>query len=410
MALSSQRVCFRAALAWFVWIDNKGSSGLIVPRLFKSVGRSSLRGLLKPSARLKSRKSIKSRSSGSLRSVLLWLVAGSALVAGLAGCAQQPGSNKRSLEFFPSSKYGPASQRVVNEGEPVPRGGGQYLIGKTYTVAGKRYTPGKMAVGQSQSGKASWYGSAFHGRKTANGEVYDMSSITAAHPTMPLPSYARVTNRDNGRSIIVRVNDRGPYHGNRVMDLSSRAADALDYKRMGTATIKVDYLGPAGLAGSDDAILMATLRTDGRPATLDGANPKSPIMVADVSPDANSSTVQQSASVQSSSEKATAQSGALEQAALALSALSKPVEPQETAAASATNFAASSAPVRSAGMMSAPLSSAAAPLPSLVGVKPAIMPANPPLPPTRPFDLGTIPGANVSIGAPVLRFRQAMMR
>jgi rare lipoprotein A len=167
----------------------------------------------------------------------------------LAGCAQQPGSNKRSLEFFPSSKYGPASQRVVNEGEPVPRGGGQYLIGKTYTVAGKRYTPGKMAVGQSQSGKASWYGSAFHGRKTANGEVYDMSSITAAHPTMPLPSYARVTNRDNGRSIIVRVNDRGPYHGNRVMDLSSRAADALDYKRIGTATIKVDYLGPAGLAG-----------------------------------------------------------------------------------------------------------------------------------------------------------------
>jgi len=338
-------------------------------------------------------------------------VAGSALVAGLAGCAQQPRSNKRSLEFFPSSKYGPASQRVVNEGEPVPRGGGQYLIGKTYTVAGKRYTPGKMAVGQSQSGKASWYGAAFHGRKTANGEVYDMSSITAAHPTMPLPSYARVTNRDNGRSIIVRVNDRGPYHGNRVMDLSSRAADALDYKRIGTATIKVDYLGPAGLAGSDDAILMATLRTDGRPATLDGANPKSPIMVADVSPDANSSTVQQSASVQSSPEKATAQSGALEQAALALSALSKPVEPQETASASATNFAASSsAPVRSAGMMSAPLSSAAAPLPSLAGVKPAIMPANPPLPPTRPFDLGTIPGANVPIGAPVLRFRQAMIR
>ncbi len=342
--------------------------------------------------------------------MLLWLVAGSALVAGLAGCAQQPGSNKRSLEFFPSSKYGPASQRVVNEGEPVPRGGGQYLIGKTYTVAGKRYTPGKMAVGQSQSGKASWYGSAFHGRKTANGEVYDMSSITAAHPTMPLPSYARVTNRDNGRSIIVRVNDRGPYHGNRVMDLSSRAADALDYKRMGTATIKVDYLGPAGLAGSDDAILMATLRTDGRPATLDGANPKSPIMVADVSPDANSSTVQQSASVQSSSEKATAQSGALEQAALALSALSKPVEPQETASASATTFAASSAPVRSAGMVSAALPSAAAPLPPLVGVKPAIMPANPPLPPTRPFDLGTIPGANVPIGAPNLRYRQAMVR
>ena len=80
---------------------------------------------------------------------------------------------------------------------------------------------------------ASWYGAAFHGRRTANGEVYDMASLTAAHPTMPLPSYARVTNLGNGYSIIVRVNDRGPYHAGRVMDVSSRVADVLDMKAHG---------------------------------------------------------------------------------------------------------------------------------------------------------------------------------
>ncbi len=91
---------------------------------------------------------------------------------------------------------------------------------------------------------ASWYGDAFHGRRTANGEVYDMRSLTAAHPTMPLPSYARVTNLSNGYSVIVRVNDRGPYHGGRVMDVSSRVADVLDFKSTGTAKIKVEYVGP----------------------------------------------------------------------------------------------------------------------------------------------------------------------
>ena len=112
-------------------------------------------------------------------------------------------------------------------------------------------------------GMASWYGAAFHGRRTANGEVYDMGSITAAHPTMPLPSYARVTNLDNGYSVIVRVNDRGPYHGGRVMDVSSRAADVLGFKGAGTAKIKVDYVGRAPMEGSDDNTLLASLRTDG---------------------------------------------------------------------------------------------------------------------------------------------------
>ena len=117
---------------------------------------------------------------------------------------------------------------------------------------------------------ASWYGAAFHGRRTANGEVYDMASLSAAHPTMPLPSYARVTNLENGYSVIVRVNDRGPYHGGRVMDVSSRVADVLDMKAMGTAKVKVDYVGPAPMEGSDDSQLLASLRTDGSPANMIG--------------------------------------------------------------------------------------------------------------------------------------------
>ena len=105
-----------------------------------------------------------------------------------------------------------------------------------------------------------------------------MASLTAAHPTLPLPCYARVTNLSNGYSVIVRVNDRGPYHGGRVMDVSSRTADVLDFKGAGTAKIKVEYVGRAPLEGSDDNALLASLRTDGSPANLNGYSP--PVMVA----------------------------------------------------------------------------------------------------------------------------------
>ncbi len=203
------------------------------------------------------------------------------VTATLAGCSQPPG--KRSKEYFPSSIYGAASPRVVEDGEPVPRGGGRYLVGKPYSVAGRVYTPKEVATNTSVTGKASWYGAAFHGRRTSNGEVYDMRSVSAAHPTWPLPSYVRITNTRNGRSMIARLNDRGPFHSDRVMDVSSRVAEALDFKRFGTAVIKVDYVGKAGLAGSDDQILMASLRTDGRPAALDG---NQPTMVADMESEA----------------------------------------------------------------------------------------------------------------------------
>ena len=210
---------------------------------------------------------------------------GSAAVA-LASCAStstsQYGGNGK--EHFSSSKYGPASPRVVADGQPVPHGGGQYLVGRPYTVAGRTYYPSEN-TSYSAIGMASWYGSAFHGRRTANGEVYDMASLSAAHPTMPLPSYARVTNLANGYSVIVRVNDRGPFHGGRVMDVSSRVADVLEFKGAGTAKIRVDYMARAPMDGSDDARLLASLRTDGRLATLDGIPVDSGTMVAEQAPE-----------------------------------------------------------------------------------------------------------------------------
>jgi rare lipoprotein A len=198
----------------------------------------------------------------------------------LASCAPPPAphlSYSHGHEHFAQSKYGRASRKVVADGDPVPRGGGQYLVGRPYTVAGRRYYPAENPS-YTAVGMASWYGAAFHGRRTANGEVYDMASLSAAHPTMPLPSYARVTNLENGYSVIVRVNDRGPYHGGRVMDVSSRVADVLDMKAMGTAKVKVDYVGPAPIEGSDDSQLLASLRTDGSPANMIGYS--APVMMA----------------------------------------------------------------------------------------------------------------------------------
>src|ERR1700712_1313290 len=162
-------------------------------------------------------------------------------------------------------KYGVSSSpRVVAFGEPVPKGGGTYRVGKPYSVAGKMYVP-EEDHSYREEGMASWYGDAFHGRLTANGEVFDMASLTAAHPTLPIPSYARVTNLGNGKSLIVRVNDRGPYHGNRLIDVSNKAAELLEFKGNGVARVRVEYVARAPLEGSDDRQLVATLRT-GTPA------------------------------------------------------------------------------------------------------------------------------------------------
>jgi rare lipoprotein A len=162
-------------------------------------------------------------------------------------------------------KYGvAASRRVVEPGDPVPKGGGAYRVGKPYQVAGRTYVPEENSNYEAE-GIASWYGDTFHGRLTANGEVFDMNSVSAAHPTLPIPSYVRVTNLKNNRSLIVRVNDRGPYHENRVIDVSVRAAKLLGFHQYGVTRVRVEYVGRASLNGSDDEKLAATLR-HGTPA------------------------------------------------------------------------------------------------------------------------------------------------
>ena len=166
----------------------------------------------------------------------------------------------RSKEYFSEAQYGvKASPRVSNLRTRLPRGGGRDQLGRPYKVAGKWYYP-KEDRHYRKVGAASWYGDAFHGRLTANGEVYDMTHLTAAHPTMPLPSYARITNLNNGSSVIVRVNDRGPYARGRIIDLSKRAAEMLDYAHGGVAKVKVEYVGRAPLDGHDDSYLTASYR------------------------------------------------------------------------------------------------------------------------------------------------------
>ncbi|MGU3466194.1 septal ring lytic transglycosylase RlpA family protein [Methylobacterium sp. C33D] len=208
----------------------------------------------------------------------LRLMAVSGVALATANCATSP-QQKLAAGNGIDPKYGvKASPRLYNEGDVIPKGGGRRYTGKPYVVAGQTYVPKENPNGYVREGLASWYGAAFHGRMTANGEVFDRHSIAAAHPTLPLPSYARVTNLDNGYSMLVRVNDRGPYHAGRVMDVSEEAADALGFHRKGTARVRVEYVGKASVAGSDDRKLLASLRTDGRPAG------RSTVMVADLGP------------------------------------------------------------------------------------------------------------------------------
>jgi rare lipoprotein A len=151
---------------------------------------------------------------------------------------------------FPETVWGEASVRVASENERIVKGGGQYKVGTPYQVADKWYNP-REQPDYDRVGIASWYGSDFHGRRTSNGEVYDMHALTAAHPTLPMPSYVYVTNMANGRTILVRVNDRGPYVANRIIDLSKASAHALDLHGGGVGRVRVTYAGRAPLDGND---------------------------------------------------------------------------------------------------------------------------------------------------------------
>jgi rare lipoprotein A len=293
------------------------------------------------------------------------LVAGTALV--VANCSQQKfASNGRAVD----PKYGVvASPRVVGENEAVPKGGGRELVGRPYVVAGRTYVPSDKP-NYVREGLASWYGTAFHGRLTANGEIFDRYSIAAAHPTLPLPSYVRVTNAENRRSMIVRVNDRGPFHGNRIMDVSERVAEALNFRQTGTARVRVEYVGRASLAGSDDTKLLATLRTDGMPAAFPGQRAVMVADAGDVTP------------------------GPVQRQALAFRDTLPPRPEYPEEAAEAEEITPARRPAAAPVVVAAALGAPVVMEPRSSGV---------PLPPERPFDLGTIPNAATPVPGPVAR-------
>jgi rare lipoprotein A len=192
-----------------------------------------------------------------LRSVFVLAI--SAVLLAACGSSSLDGVPHVKRAAFSSSEFGVAVSPRVSTAKNPPKGGGRYLVGKPYTVRGKQYEPIANPVGYSASGSASWYGADFHGRRTANGEIFSANAISGAHPTLPLPSYVRVTSLETGRSVLVRVNDRGPYLHGRVMDLSYRAAAILGYANKGVGKIEVEYVGPAPLNGDDTKMLLASV-------------------------------------------------------------------------------------------------------------------------------------------------------
>lgn len=166
------------------------------------------------------------------------LVLTALLVAVVAGCSG-PGARRDGppADDFDASTIPDAVPRV----EPLTKAGNK----DPYVVFGKTYRLLPSSRGYREVGVASWYGTKFHGQHTANGEPYSLYAMTAAHPRLPIPCYVRVTNLDNGRSAIVRVNDRGPFHDRRVIDLSYAAAKKLGYANVGTARVEVVAIDPA---------------------------------------------------------------------------------------------------------------------------------------------------------------------
>jgi rare lipoprotein A (peptidoglycan hydrolase) len=162
--------------------------------------------------------------------------------------------------------------------EAVLRARPYRTVGKPYQIAGAWYEP-KEDPNYDQSGVASWYGDDFHGRMTANGEIFDSELISAAHPTLPLPSYVKVTNLENDRSITVRVNDRGPFRHKRLIDVSEHTARLLGFHRQGMTKVRVQYVSKAPLERDAESVLLASYTgPDMKPAAPE------PVMVASTAP------------------------------------------------------------------------------------------------------------------------------
>lgn len=200
-------------------------------------------------------------------------------VAALAGCAETQ------LAVHAAKRVGPGSVSVPD--------GVRYKVGTPYQIAGTWYTPAED-FDYVETGVASWYGPDFHGKATANGEVYDMNDLTAAHRTLPMPSVVRVTNMENGRSLVLRVNDRGPFARNRIIDVSRRGAQLLGFESQGTARVRVEILPEESIA-MRDAILGGqgggrVVVAASTPATVEeaaprvSASPAAPVVAVDMAP------------------------------------------------------------------------------------------------------------------------------
>ncbi|HTP39281.1 MAG TPA: septal ring lytic transglycosylase RlpA family protein [Steroidobacteraceae bacterium] len=185
-------------------------------------------------------------------------VAGLGVALLLAACGSQPAKPTGSHAGVAPLPAPPPDAALVPDATPRVEERSKYGNPAFYVVAGQRYVVLASSAGYSERGVASWYGPGFHGVNTAMGEPYDMYGMTAAHRTLPIPCYARITNLGNGRSVVVRINDRGPFVANRIVDLSYSAALKLDMVRTGTAFVQLDVLSPGSpvIAGN------STLATD----------------------------------------------------------------------------------------------------------------------------------------------------
>jgi rare lipoprotein A len=163
-----------------------------------------------------------------------WLL----LLIALAGCSSTSKKGGYYKDDGPHEKV-PANLDGIPDATPRAEPLNKFA-NRPYNALGRNYTPLTAVQPFKQRGLASWYGKKFHGQKTSSGELYDMYKMTAAHPTLPIPSYARVTRVSNGKSVVVRINDRGPFHANRIIDLSYAAAHKLGYIQAGSAEVTIE--------------------------------------------------------------------------------------------------------------------------------------------------------------------------
>jgi rare lipoprotein A len=190
---------------------------------------------------------------------LMWLLM-AGLIGGLAGCGSVPRSSTSSapsaggyyLDDGPGDNP-PANLDAIPDAVPRNEPLHRYA-NRPYVVLGAGYVPHTKLRSHREEGLASWYGRRFQGRKTSSGEPYDMYAMTAAHPVLPIPSYARVTSLDSGKSVVVRVNDRGPFHKGRVIDLSYTAAHKLGIAARGSGRVRVESIDPGSAVASGDGL------------------------------------------------------------------------------------------------------------------------------------------------------------